>query len=197
MITAEREMSFIELDRRTDQIAAGLIRLGLQRLDPVIFQLTNRLETVLAWYGCVKAGLIPVATLAAHRMHEIGNISRKVGAVAHIVEASLPTFDLVGFAREHAADHPTIRHILTVAGAPTAPNRDSRNWGWTSRSRRRERSSSRPRHRPTHSTSRRSNFPAAPPGSPRSFHAFTPNTGTTPCSTRGDSVGTNAVVWHI
>ncbi|MHA4852053.1 (2,3-dihydroxybenzoyl)adenylate synthase [Rhodococcus sp. MSC1_016] len=116
VITAEREMSFIELDRRTDQIAAGLIRLGLQRLDPVIFQLTNRLETVLAWYGCVKAGLIPVATLAAHRMHEIGKISRKVGAVAHIVEASLPTFDLVGFAREHAADHPTIRHILTVAG---------------------------------------------------------------------------------
>nr|WP_218680668.1 AMP-binding protein [Rhodococcus qingshengii] len=114
VIAAEGQMSFAELDRRTDQIAAALIRLGLRRLDPVIFQLNNRLETVLAWYGCIKAGLVPVATLAAHRMHEIGHISRKVGAVGHIVEAGLPSFDLVEFAREHAAGHPTMRHIITV-----------------------------------------------------------------------------------
>jgi len=124
VITAEGQMSFAELDRRTDQIAAGLIRLGLQRLDPVIFQLTNRLETVLAWYGCIKAGLVPVATLAAHRMHEIGHISRKVGAVAHLVEANLPTFDLVEFAREHADGHPTMRHIITVGDAETSDRDD-------------------------------------------------------------------------
>ncbi|MDZ7917998.1 MAG: AMP-binding protein [Rhodococcus sp. (in: high G+C Gram-positive bacteria)] len=114
VIAAEGQMSFADLDRRTDQIAAALIRLGLRRLDPVIFQLTNRLETVLAWYGCIKAGLVPVATLAAHRMHEIGHVSRKVGAVAHLVEAGLPSFDLVEFAREHAAGHPTMRHIISV-----------------------------------------------------------------------------------
>ncbi len=124
VITAEGQMSFAELDRRTDQIAAGLIRLGLQRLDPVIFQLTNRLETVLAWYGCIKAGLVPVATLAAHRMHEIGHISRKVGAVAHLVEANLPTFDLVEFAREHADGHPTMRHIITVGDAEISDRDD-------------------------------------------------------------------------
>lgn len=117
VISAEGKMSFAELDCRTDQIAAGLVGLGLKRLDPVIFQLTNRLETILAWYGCIKAGLIPIATLAAHRMHEIGHISRKVGAVAHIVEAGLPSFDLVEFAREHAHGHPTIRHIITVGDA--------------------------------------------------------------------------------
>ncbi|MFC9765942.1 (2,3-dihydroxybenzoyl)adenylate synthase [Rhodococcus jostii] len=114
VISAEGSMSFAELDRRTDQIAAGLVRLGLDRLDPVIFQLTNRLETVLAWYSCLKAGLVPVATLAAHRMHEIGHVSRKVGAVGHIVEARTAGFDLVEFAREHAAGHPSIRHIISV-----------------------------------------------------------------------------------
>ncbi|MEN0140377.1 MAG: AMP-binding protein [Rhodococcus sp. (in: high G+C Gram-positive bacteria)] len=120
VISAEGSMSFAELDRRTDEIAAGLIGLGLRRLDPVVFQLTNRLETVLAWYGCIKAGLVPVATLAAHRMHEIGHVSRTVGAVAHLVEAGLPTFDLVGFAREHADGHPSIRHVITVGdGAGT------------------------------------------------------------------------------
>ncbi|MBC2640686.1 MULTISPECIES: AMP-binding protein [unclassified Rhodococcus (in: high G+C Gram-positive bacteria)] len=114
VITADGWVTFAELDRRTDLIAAALSRLGLRRLDPVLFQLTNRLETVLAWYGCIKAGLVPVATLAAHRMHEIGHISRKVGAVAHIVEAGLPTFDLIEFAREHATGSPTVRHILSV-----------------------------------------------------------------------------------
>ncbi|MBV6762389.1 (2,3-dihydroxybenzoyl)adenylate synthase [Rhodococcus opacus] len=120
VISAEGSMSFAELDSRTDEIAAGLTGLGLRRLDPVIFQLTNRLETVLAWYGCIKAGLVPVATLAAHRMHEIGHVSRTVGAVAHLVEAGLPTFDLVGFAREHADGHPSLRHVITVGdGAGT------------------------------------------------------------------------------
>ena len=113
VITADATITYAELDRRTDQIAAGLAALGLRPKDPVIFQLTNRLETVLAWYGAIKAGLIPVATLAAHRRHEIGYISTKLGAVGHIVEAGLP-FDLVDFALEHAVGHPTIRHIIAV-----------------------------------------------------------------------------------
>lgn len=117
IISAEGAMTFTELDRRTDAIAAGLVRLGLTRLDPVLFQLTNRLETVLAWYGCVKAGLVPVATLAAHRMHEIAHVGAAVGAVAHIVEAGLPSFDLVSFAHEHAAGSETVRYVLTVGAA--------------------------------------------------------------------------------
>ena len=118
VISAEGSMTFAELDRRTDAIAAGLVRLGLVRLDPVLFQMTNRLETVLAWYSCVKAGLVPVATLAAHRMHEIAHVGAAVGAVAHMVEAGLPSFDLVSFAHEHAAGSDTIRRIVTVGGGP-------------------------------------------------------------------------------
>lgn len=113
VITSDTTITYAELDQRTDQIAAGLGNLGLRPKDPVIFQLTNRLETVLAWYGTIKAGLVPVATLAAHRKHEIGYVSAKLGAVGHIVEAGL-SFDLVRFAREHAAGHPTIRHIIAV-----------------------------------------------------------------------------------
>lgn len=113
VITRDESITFAELDLRTDQIAAALTDLGFARLDPVLFQLTNRMGTVLAWYGCLKAGLVPVATLAAHRMHEIGHISRKVGAVGHIVEAGL-NFDLVGFARSNADGHPTLKHIIAV-----------------------------------------------------------------------------------
>ncbi|WP_197377715.1 (2,3-dihydroxybenzoyl)adenylate synthase [Mycolicibacterium baixiangningiae] len=113
LITADATLTYRELDERTDRVAAALIGLGLRRLDPVLFQVTNRAQSVVAWYACLKAGLIPVATLAAHRGHEIGHISRKVGAVAHIVEAGLK-FDLVKFARATAVDHPTLRHVLSI-----------------------------------------------------------------------------------
>ncbi|WP_159930936.1 MULTISPECIES: (2,3-dihydroxybenzoyl)adenylate synthase [Nocardia] len=120
LITAEATYTYRELDERTDRIAAGLARLGLQRLNPVIFQVTNRASTVLAWYGVLKAGLIPVATLAQHRRNEIGQISEKVGAVAHLVEAGL-SFDLVGFARAVGYGHPSLRQILSVEAPAAEP----------------------------------------------------------------------------
>ncbi|MHC3002958.1 AMP-binding protein [Gordonia sp. GN26] len=113
VVTDVASMTYGELGMRTDQLAAGLLDLGLVPGDPVLFQTTNRMETILVWYGCLKAGLVPVATLAAHRGHEIGHISRAVGAVAHVVEAGLP-FDLVDFARQQADGHPTLRTILTI-----------------------------------------------------------------------------------
>jgi 2,3-dihydroxybenzoate-AMP ligase len=107
-------LTFRELDERSDRLAAGLAGLGLVPGDPVLFQVTNRLGSVLAWYGVLKAGLVPVCTLAAHRGHEIGGISRRVGAVAHLVEAGTGNFDLVAFAAEQQRDHPTLRHVLVL-----------------------------------------------------------------------------------
>ncbi|MFI6586178.1 AMP-binding protein [Embleya sp. NPDC050493] len=113
-------LTYAELDRRTDLIAAGLVRLGVRPHDPVIFQVANGTACVLAWYAFLKAGAVPVATLASHRGHEIGYISRKVGATTHLVDADLPKFDLVEFAREQARDHPTLRRIVTL-GTRAAP----------------------------------------------------------------------------
>ncbi|MCE0764192.1 AMP-binding protein [Pseudonocardia kujensis] len=118
VVALEGRLTFAELDQRTDLLAAGLAGLGLRPGDPVLFQVTNRLEAVVAWYGVLKAGLVPVATLAAHRGHEIGEISRRVGAVAHLVEAGVRGFDLVGFAQEQRRDHPTLRHVLVLGDDP-------------------------------------------------------------------------------
>jgi 2,3-dihydroxybenzoate-AMP ligase len=82
---------------------------------------TNRLHSIVAWYGALKAGLIPVATLAAHRRHEISQVAIRTRAAAHLVEAGTGGFDLVTFAREHQADSPAIRHILTAGAAEPAP----------------------------------------------------------------------------
>ncbi|GAA1864317.1 yersiniabactin biosynthesis salycil-AMP ligase YbtE [Pseudonocardia ailaonensis] len=119
VVALDGRMTYAELDLRTDRLAAGLAALGLRPGDPVLFQVTNRLESVVAWYGVLKAGLVPVATLAAHRGHEIGEISRRVGAVAHLVEPG-GRFDLVAFAHEQQRDHPTLRHVLVLGELPDA-----------------------------------------------------------------------------
>ena len=114
VVALDGRMTYRELDESTDVLAAGLAGLGLVPGDPVLFQVTNRLGAILAWYGVLKAGLVPVCTLAAHRGHEIGEISRRTGAVAHLVEAGTRGFDLVGFAAGQRQDHPTLRHLLVL-----------------------------------------------------------------------------------
>lgn len=118
VVAHEGRLTYRELDERTDRIGAGLLDLGLAPGDRVLFQVTNRLESVLAWYACLKAALVPVATLAAHRGHEIEQISRQSGATAHLVEVMPTGFDLAQFALEQAQDHPTVRHVLTIGGPP-------------------------------------------------------------------------------
>jgi 2,3-dihydroxybenzoate-AMP ligase len=122
VVTIEGRLSFSQLDQRTDQLAAGLHGIGLCPGDPVLFQVTNRLHTILAWYGTLKAGLIPVATLALHRRHEISQVAARTGAVAHLVEVNPDDkFDLVTMADAHRRDYPTMRYVLTAGAPDTKP----------------------------------------------------------------------------
>ena len=116
IVAPDGRLTYRELDQQADRLALGLVQLGLRPGQAVILQLGNRLMSVVAWYGLLKAGLVPVCSLTAHRAHEIGAVSRKTGAVAHLAEAG-GRFDLVAFAREHQDGHPTVRYVLSVGAA--------------------------------------------------------------------------------
>ncbi|BCJ50381.1 2,3-dihydroxybenzoate-AMP ligase [Actinoplanes sp. NBRC 14428] len=118
-------LTYRELDERTDRIAAGLIALGLPRGAPVVVQIGNSTESVLAFYALLKCGAVPVAALPAHRAHEIGPISAAVGAVAHLVDAEASKGALIPLARDNAAGNPAPVHLLTVGPAPAGFTRVS------------------------------------------------------------------------
>jgi 2,3-dihydroxybenzoate-AMP ligase len=109
-------LSWRELDEKTDLVAAGFITAGLRPGDPVLLQLENRLETVLIWYGLIKAAAIPVATLSVHRGHELRQIARIVKPRGHIVAADVSKFDFVTHAQ--ALDGASARVMFAVGGAP-------------------------------------------------------------------------------
>lgn len=120
VITMTETLSYRDLDERSDRLAASLINLGLERGERVLLQVDNRAETILLWYGLLKAGLIPVATLTLHRRHEINAIAEQSQAAAHAVIADDPKFDLVAFALDIAKGQPSLRTILTIGEGPDA-----------------------------------------------------------------------------
>ena len=107
-------ISYRTFDDVTDRIAAGLLRLGLNPLDRVIFQLANTKELLFSYVACLKAGLIAICTLAAHRQHEIGYLARHAGAKAHFIDGDNDKFDFVAFARAIRQDTPTMEHIVVM-----------------------------------------------------------------------------------
>ncbi|QYE36366.1 AMP-binding protein [Polymorphobacter sp. PAMC 29334] len=107
-------MTYAKASVMTDRIAAALHRLGYKPLDRVLFQAANSKELLLTFIGCLKAGVIPICTLAAHRGNEIGQIGRQADAKGYIVAPSTGGFDLIEFARNMRSELPTLQHILTI-----------------------------------------------------------------------------------
>jgi 2,3-dihydroxybenzoate-AMP ligase len=112
--TPEGAISYAELGEITRRFAAALLQLGLQPLDRVLFQVGNCKELIFAFIGCLKAGLIPVCTLPAHREREIEYLGRHVDARAHIVQGDDPKFDFKSFALKTQLSVPTVRHVISV-----------------------------------------------------------------------------------
>lgn len=111
-------MTYAELDAKTTRLAAALLETGLVPLDRVVFQLGDSEQLVMAFLACLKAGLIPICTLAAHREREIGYLASLAEARLHIVQGDDPKFDGVAFARKMRDVTPSLKWILQVRGEP-------------------------------------------------------------------------------
>lgn len=113
-------ISYRELDELSTRLAGALLCQGLQPLDRVMFQLNNSEHLIIAFLACIKAGLIPVCTLAAHREREIGYLAQLADARLHIVQGDDPKFDTIAFARKMQEQAPSLKWIMQIGGEPQA-----------------------------------------------------------------------------
>lgn len=117
-------LSHRELTERADAAAVRLLETGLRPGDRIVVQLGNGWEFVVLTLACLRAGVVPVMALPAHRRSELSYLARHAEADAIAVPDRLRDFDHQCLAHELAAevrgdaDRPW--HVL-VAGEDIAP----------------------------------------------------------------------------
>lgn len=63
----DRAYSYLDFDRESDRVAAGLQQLGIGKGDKVGILLSNRPEYLFVWFGLSKLGAVEVPINTAHR----------------------------------------------------------------------------------------------------------------------------------
>ncbi len=117
VVSDTARLTYRELDQLVDRFAVALRRLGFGVADPAVFQLGNEVTTIVAYFGVLRAGLVPICSLPQHRAREIGYLIDHTEARLHLVQSVFRDYDLPGFAETMAAEHPSITGVVVVGGA--------------------------------------------------------------------------------
>ncbi len=116
VIDAAVRLTYRSVTVRADALAAKLTDdLGLRRGDRIVVQLPNCWQFVILLLGCLRAGIIPVMALPAHRRHELAYLVGHSEAVAIAVPGLVRDFDHRKMAEQLVADCPTLRVVLTTS----------------------------------------------------------------------------------
>ncbi len=113
--------SWGELGRRVDDLAAGLLSLGLERGDRVGIWAPNRSEWTLAQFATAKAGLVLVNVNPAYRRSELEYAMNKVECKALILAPALKTSNYLEITDDlvKAGKLPHLRHIVRLGPEKT------------------------------------------------------------------------------
>jgi 2,3-dihydroxybenzoate-AMP ligase len=118
LVDGELRLTYAELTACADAAAERLHRLGLEPGHRLVVQLPNTWEFVVLTLACLRAGVVPVMALPAHRRNELGYLVEHAEASAIAVPDVLRGFDHQAMAHEIAAGSPTLRHVLVAGTTP-------------------------------------------------------------------------------
>ena len=108
IVDAQRSYTFAELDAVADRVAARLAARGLRAGDRVLLQLPNTTEFAVAFFGLLRAGVVPVMCLSGHRSAELSHFAGISGAVGLVITDTAAGFDFRAMAAQLQRDHPQL-----------------------------------------------------------------------------------------
>jgi len=118
-LTDEGPRSYSDMVESTERIASYLLgELDLEPLDRVVFQVTNRVEFIELFFGCARAGVIPVMLLPRHREAEARHIVELADAKAYftLAGAEHAQFDYVGLVEDVFEDFDDLEYRVGIGG---------------------------------------------------------------------------------
>lgn len=116
--TAQREMTYRELDQSANQLALNLLDCGLKPGEIVLLQLGNVIEFVQVYLALQKIGVRPILALHTHRYRELQQFVSLSGAVASITMDKSKDCDFTDIINRVQQTTDTIRLKIVLGEAP-------------------------------------------------------------------------------
>jgi 2,3-dihydroxybenzoate-AMP ligase len=114
LVDQERQYTYAEVDRLSDNLALNLLELGLKPLDRVVPALPNCAEFVLLYFALQKLGCIPIAALVTHRYAELSQFVQLSGAAACVHAERQGDFEFEPVIRRMQNENPSLRFCLSL-----------------------------------------------------------------------------------
>jgi fatty-acyl-CoA synthase len=113
----ERTWTYSEFEHAVDDVATGLLQLGIARGDRIAIAAPNSAEWLITWFATLKVGATLVTLNVAYREREFDFMLNQSGAVMLVVSAQDGGFDFVSFLDRLRPRLPTVRHFVFLGGA--------------------------------------------------------------------------------
>jgi 2,3-dihydroxybenzoate-AMP ligase len=116
LVHGKTRISYAELDRRVDRVAAGFRIHGIGAGDRVVVQLPNVPEFIVTVFALMRVDAKPVFSLLAHRANEIRHLLELTDAAGFVVPGTYEGFDHAALAAELMPDFPGLRRVFVLDG---------------------------------------------------------------------------------
>lgn len=116
MTGATTTLSWRQLRRLVDRMAAGLAALGVARGDVVACQLPNWWEFVALHLACVRIGAVTNPLMPIFRQRELRYMLGFAHVRVLVIPHSFRGFDYPAMVAAMRADLPELRHVLVIGG---------------------------------------------------------------------------------
>ncbi|WP_165914468.1 AMP-binding protein [Streptomyces sp. AcE210] len=107
-------ITYANLNRRVDRMAAGFRLRGLRPGQRVVVQLPNVPEFVIVVFALMRLGVIPVFCPVSRRASEVSHIVHLTQAVGYVGPSTHQGFDHTAMAADVAAQGPFLRRVFTL-----------------------------------------------------------------------------------
>ena len=132
---SQERISWSELKRRSDEIAAGLLALGVERGDRVGIWAPNRLEWLLVQFGSARIGAILVNINPAYRASELDYTLKKTACRVLVMARGLKSSNYIETFNTLAPEissaqggepltlggYPSLEHVVLIGSGPDHP----------------------------------------------------------------------------
>jgi 2,3-dihydroxybenzoate-AMP ligase len=115
LVDGDVRLTYRSLAARADALASRLVDdLGLVQEDRIVVQLPTWWQFAVLTLACLRAGIVPVMALPAHRQHELRYLVQHSEAAAIAVPDVLRGFDHAAMAEELREGSQTLEQVLVV-----------------------------------------------------------------------------------